>query len=252
MGARLASRLPLVLSALLLAVWVIVPTPASAGGSPFIRGDANADGDVNIADAIGLLNSLFVPNTPPLPCDDAADANDDGAKNIADAISILGFLFSAAGPLPEPTTSGFDPTPTDPFTCGDEPVVAGPGALVRIAAGQNSNAAAVEYVIRDQGEWDVFWSSHTTQGQNPPNVDFVSDIVIAAVRNYINIDHCVEIIAAAPNGSVSIRDFHSILPCAISFVPSSPFDIMLWEDAQVVPALTFGLQDVDACPLSCP
>lgn len=252
MGTLLLSRASLlvILSSIVLAL----PATIHAGGSPFIRGDANGDGAVNIADAIGTLNSLFDPGTPPLPCDDAADANDDGDKNIADAISILGFLFTGAGDLPAPfPTAGFDPTPTDPFTCGDEPVVAGPGALVRIAAGLDSNAAAGEYEIRSQLEWENFWAAHTSQGQNPPNVDFATDIVVAAVREYINGDHCVEILAGSPAGLISIRDYHSILPCFISFVPSAPYDIMVWEDAQVVAGpLQFSMQDLDQCPLVCP
>ncbi len=63
----------------------------------FIRGDANVDGVVNIADVIRILGVLFPhPNNPmpPLSCLDAARVNGDTAFNIADAIFLLGALFS--------------------------------------------------------------------------------------------------------------------------------------------------------------
>lgn len=98
---------------------------ALEGGSPpgaFIRGDANADGSTNIADAIYILGVLFPGGgTPPVPpCDDSTDANDDGGRNIADAIALLGVLFPSTSPpptLPAPTGAcGPDPT-ADPFDC---------------------------------------------------------------------------------------------------------------------------------------
>jgi hypothetical protein len=59
---------------------------------------------VNIADAVYLLSVLF-PTGPAnaLTCLDAGDANADGGLNIADAITLLNSLFaSPAPPLPFP------------------------------------------------------------------------------------------------------------------------------------------------------
>ena len=86
------------------------------GNSPLlIRGDANDDGIVNIADAIHLLLHLFpgASGGTPIVCRDAADANDDGGLNISDAVVLLNSLFGA-GPLPPPNSDsgcGVDPTP---------------------------------------------------------------------------------------------------------------------------------------------
>jgi len=85
-------------------------------GTLFKRGDANADGARDIADAVCVLGYLF--GTPDDPCKaqvplcfDAADANDDGGIDIADGISILSHLFGNSGPLPEPFEScGLDPS----------------------------------------------------------------------------------------------------------------------------------------------
>lgn len=82
-------------------------------GPEFLRGDSNADGGLNIADAVYLLGFLFpgVAGPNPLQCRDAADANDDGGLNIADAVAILGTLF------------GFPPVPLPPpfGNCGPDP-----------------------------------------------------------------------------------------------------------------------------------
>jgi hypothetical protein len=77
------------------------------------RGDANVDGQLNIADAIFVLGYLFG-NAETPSCEDAADCNDDGELNIADAIAALGHLFGGTGPLPDPfTVCGPDPTADD-------------------------------------------------------------------------------------------------------------------------------------------
>ena len=70
----------------------------ACGGEPSTRinvwmGNVNGDANVNIADAVALLQYLFAGGKPPA-CAKAADANDDNALNIADAVKILGFLFS--------------------------------------------------------------------------------------------------------------------------------------------------------------
>jgi hypothetical protein len=72
-----------------------------ACGLRFRRGDANASGDVDIADAIFLLSYLFAEGQEP-SCGDAADANDDETIDIADTIKTLGYLFASVGPLAPP------------------------------------------------------------------------------------------------------------------------------------------------------
>ena len=77
----------------------------------FRRGDVNADGSLNIADAIFVLSYLFAQGEEP-GCLDAADTNDDDSVNIADAIAVLSHLFGGAGDLPPPFAAcGPDPTP---------------------------------------------------------------------------------------------------------------------------------------------
>ena len=84
---------------------------------PFLRGDTNGSGAVDIADAIHLLGALFIPGTA-LVCEDSGDGNDDGSIDIADAITILSSLFlPGAPPLGAPFPNcGADPT-ADPVEC---------------------------------------------------------------------------------------------------------------------------------------
>jgi hypothetical protein len=86
-------------------------TTVPAGGG-FIRGDAGADGRVEITDPILILDRLFLGGAS-LPCEDGADANDDGELDLADAIAVLERLFLGGAPLPPPgpEACGEDPTP---------------------------------------------------------------------------------------------------------------------------------------------
>ncbi|MFQ5653243.1 MAG: hypothetical protein ACE5GW_00755 [Planctomycetota bacterium] len=76
---------------------------------PFIRGDGNRDGMVDISDAIHTLAFIFLEG--PIPtCAAAADLNNDDLINIADPAFLLNFLYGG-GPYPsEPyPVPGFDP-----------------------------------------------------------------------------------------------------------------------------------------------
>ena len=67
----------------------------------YIRGDADAGGDVNLTDAVQLLNFLFSGGSMPA-CEAAADTNRSGSLDMTDAIQILNFLFLGADNLPAP------------------------------------------------------------------------------------------------------------------------------------------------------
>ena len=58
----------------------------------FRRGDANADGEVDLSDAISVLGQLFGSVPAPL-CLDASDTNDDSIVDVSDAVFALVWLF---------------------------------------------------------------------------------------------------------------------------------------------------------------
>ncbi len=81
--------------------WVVGMTlgdPVEEPSASLRRGDCNGDGDVNLADAVCVLNWLFAGTGPP-GCVAATNTNGDGAANITDATYLLNHLFSG-GPAP--------------------------------------------------------------------------------------------------------------------------------------------------------
>jgi hypothetical protein len=71
------------------------------GATAFIRGDANVDSSVDIADPISLVNHLFLGGPTP-KCLDSADVNDDGSINLTDIIYELNYIFQGMARPPDP------------------------------------------------------------------------------------------------------------------------------------------------------
>lgn len=87
---------------------VVVVTGFAALLHDFVRGDANGDGAINIADPVFNLAYQF--QAGPAPCVDALDTNDDGEVSVADPVYNLAYQFQ------------FAPMPPVPFpTCGEDP-----------------------------------------------------------------------------------------------------------------------------------
>ena len=76
------------------------PERSNPSESFFLRGDSNADGEVDLSDAVYSLSWLFL-GGPRLSCEDAADTDDDGRLNVTDAVYTLNFLF-LGGAVPPP------------------------------------------------------------------------------------------------------------------------------------------------------
>jgi len=76
--------------------------PVIAGGNivvePYLCGDTNRDGLVNISDAIWIVNYVFAGGDPPMPYE-AGDANCDSVVGISDAVYIINYVF-AGGNVP--------------------------------------------------------------------------------------------------------------------------------------------------------
>lgn len=67
---------------------------------PVICGDADSNGNINVADAVYIINYVFKGGPAPNPlC--AADSDHDGNVNISDAVNIINFVFKG-GPPPDP------------------------------------------------------------------------------------------------------------------------------------------------------
>ncbi len=92
----------------------ITPTPLVPA---FIRGDATLDREIDIADALSILDSQFHGGAAPA-CELAADANSDDALDLTDAVFLLRFLFiDGPRPLPPQKVPGENPRRKSPLTC---------------------------------------------------------------------------------------------------------------------------------------
>ena len=85
--------------------------------APFLRGDVNADGKVDISDPIATGDWIFRGSRQVI-CQKRGDSNDDGKVTLEDMVFTLLYLFTSQGrilpqPFPRP---GFDPTP-DGLAC---------------------------------------------------------------------------------------------------------------------------------------
>ncbi len=67
----------------------------------FRRGDVNGDAVLDVGDPVGALFHLFVDGRE-LACLDSADFDDDGDVEVADVIGLLGYLFLGQPPPREP------------------------------------------------------------------------------------------------------------------------------------------------------
>ncbi len=91
----------------------------------FMRGDSNADGTFDIADAITTLVYLFRQGS--VSCLEACDSNDNGQIEIGDPIFLLNYLFNGCTPPPPPFVGcGLDPTADQLDSCDSYPPCTGP------------------------------------------------------------------------------------------------------------------------------
>jgi hypothetical protein len=64
----------------------------------YVCGDANFDGQVNVADAVYIISYVFKGGPDPIPLE-AGDANCDGGTNVGDAVYLISYVFKG-GPEP--------------------------------------------------------------------------------------------------------------------------------------------------------
>jgi hypothetical protein len=70
-------------------------------------GDANSDANINVSDAVFLINYVFIGGSAPDPLE-LGDANCDGSVNVSDAVWIINFVF-IGGNAPCDTTNDGQP-----------------------------------------------------------------------------------------------------------------------------------------------
>jgi hypothetical protein len=71
----------------------------------YICGDANADGGINVSDAVYIINYVFIGGAAPIPYE-AGDANCDGGVNVSDAVYIINYVFVGGSDPCDPNNDG--------------------------------------------------------------------------------------------------------------------------------------------------
>ena len=88
----------------------------------FSRGDVDANGRTDIADAVQILNFLFQGAEQP-GCLETADSDNDGRVNLTDGVYMLSWLFDGGEPLAAPgppgAGTGCGTDPDEPGSPGD-------------------------------------------------------------------------------------------------------------------------------------
>ncbi len=64
----------------------------------FLYGDATGDGEINVADAVYIINFIFKSGPAPDPME-SGDANCDGTVNVGDGVFLINYVFKG-GPAP--------------------------------------------------------------------------------------------------------------------------------------------------------
>lgn len=75
------------------------PTPSPAA-SMFIRGDANDDGSITLADVIHVASYLYEAGPTPLPVPESGDADCDNTIGPRDVVYLINFILRG-GPQPK-------------------------------------------------------------------------------------------------------------------------------------------------------
>ncbi len=124
----------------------------------FLRGDANADGRLSIADVKQLLNFMF--SGPAPPCLDATDADDNGISDLADVVVVLQALFTGEREIPLPFPEiGPDPTPDD-LDCRkyeiSDPVVTSDVLRLGDVEALPGDLVAVPLIVRSSADLSAF------------------------------------------------------------------------------------------------
>ena len=126
-------------------------TLAAQEETPFLRGDVNLSGVVDISDPVSVLFGLFRADFD-LLCEKAADFDDSGTLDVTDAIVGLAYLFQEGPPPAEPFPGcGFDPS-SDTLTCDESPCDVGASNIV-INEILTSNLDGLQDEDDDRPDW---------------------------------------------------------------------------------------------------
>ena len=158
--------------ALLVSLLFLNGTHTLAQSIGFLRGDATANGKVDISDAVFTLGSLFGRAQTP-DCWTTADVNDDEQVDVSDPIYTLLFLFSGGAPPPSPFPGcGVDPTGDGLVGCTSFSPCAPPDPPSGLVAtpGPAAGEITIEWNPTDEPQLYELFTSTTAGDPSPDSV----------------------------------------------------------------------------------
>ena len=81
-----------------LLIITILLIPSVSQACQGMCGDTNADGKVNVSDAVYLINYTFGGGPPPQPVLACGDVNTDAKVSTSDTVYIISFVFGGGHP----------------------------------------------------------------------------------------------------------------------------------------------------------
>jgi serpin B len=123
--------------------------PAAARAAPFVRGDVDSSGGLDITDPIRALGYLFLGSPDSILCMDAADANDSGELDISDPVYLLSFLFLGGSAPGAPFSGCGEDLTEDSLGCAEYPPC---GSEVQILKGSIERDESPEVSPQDLAE----------------------------------------------------------------------------------------------------
>ena len=127
-------------------LWALAAPVGSTAAQdvPFLRGQVDQSGGIDMTDAIIILRYLFLGEWMP-PCLDAADIDDSGFLNITDGILLLNYLF-LGGAAPAQAEGGII------STARIGPIEVNAGEPLEIVAGGSVTSATDGVIVNTGGE----------------------------------------------------------------------------------------------------
>ena len=83
---------------LLIGLAIVILIPSVSQACQGMCGDFNADGKVNVSDAVYLINYTFSGGPGPQPVKACGDVNSDAKVALSDAVYIINYVFSGGSP----------------------------------------------------------------------------------------------------------------------------------------------------------
>jgi len=93
--------------------------PCGSVGEEFNRADADGNGKHNVLDVVLIVRMILGDLTFRYDCQDILDANDDGELNITDALSVVEWVFKDGPDLPAPFRACARDSTDDALDCGE-------------------------------------------------------------------------------------------------------------------------------------